>query len=408
MNIRKKESDFLFQSIVDFFTEDNIQDVFNDVTTYKFKYIGIAIGVFILFVLLKKIFAKYVFKIILRLVNKTKFNADTKIVGAFQKPVTNFFGVLGFYFAFKILIIAGIPINTVFIDKVFSSAVIILISWGLYNLTEESSLLFEKMHKAYDIKVDKILFPFMSKSLRLVLIALVITMIAETWGYNIQGFVTGLGLGGLAFALAAKDAAANVIAGIFIILDKPFTIGDWVECDTLEGSIESISFRTTKIRTIDESLIIVPNSKLTNEAVINFSRRGKRRVSLNLELNYSMSREKLEICIASIRIMLENYPQVNKEGILVRFDKFSDSSLDILICCFVDTPDFGEYFKVKENINFEIIDILHQEEVSMALQSRNIYVEKSPNMNKEDFELKDTHLQKEVSVKKFDKKNGTE
>ena len=98
------------------------------------------------------------------------------------------------------------------------------------------------MHKAYDIKVDKILFPFMSKTLRLILIALAITIIAETWGYNIQGFVTGLGLGGLAFALAAKDAAANVIAGIFIILDKPFTIGDWVSSDDLEGSIEEYFF----------------------------------------------------------------------------------------------------------------------------------------------------------------------
>jgi len=306
----------LFQSIVDFFAKDEMKLFLSDLTSYKFKYIGIAFAVFAIFVLLKKIFAKYVFKIILKLVNKTKFNADTQIVAAFQKPVTNFFEVLGVYFAFKILTYA-FPIRVMDIDKVFSSAIIILISWGLYNLTGESSLLFERMHKAYDIKVDKILFPFISKTLKLILLSLVITIIAEKWGYNIQGFVTGLGLGGLAFALAAKDAAANIIAGISIIVDKPFTIGDWINSDILEGSIENISFRTTKIRTIDEALIIVPNSKLTNEAVTNYSRRGKRRVSLNLELNYRTSREKLESCIANIRNMLENHPQVNKEGILV-------------------------------------------------------------------------------------------
>jgi MscS family membrane protein len=249
----------LFQSIVDFFVENQIQYVFSDVESYKFKYVGIAIAVFALFVLLKKVFAKYVIKLILRLVNKTKFNLDTKIVAAFQKPVTNFFEVLGFYFAFKILTKAGIPISLITIDKFFSCAVIILITWGIYNLTGESSVLFEKMHKAYDIKVDKILFPFMSKALRLIIVALAITIIAEKWGYNIQGFVAGLGLGGLAFALAAKDAAANIIAGIFIILDKPFTIGDWLSNDSLEGSIEDISFRTTKIRAVDQSLIIVPN-----------------------------------------------------------------------------------------------------------------------------------------------------
>ena len=397
INIRKKESDVLFESIVDFFVQNKMQDVFTDVQSYKFKYIGIAVGVFALFVLLKNIFAKYVFKIILRLVNKTKFNADTKIVAAFQKPVTNFFEVLGFYFASKILIMAGIPITIEFIEKIFSSALIILITWGIHNLTGESSVLFERMHKAYDIKVDKVLFPFMSKTLRLIVLALAITIIAEKWGYNIQGFVTGLGLGGLAFALAAKDAAANIIAGIFIILDKPFTIGDWVSSDELEGSIEEISFRTTKIRAIDQSLIVIPNSRLTDEAVINFSRRGKRRACLNLELNYKTSRPKLEICVDRIRHMLENHEQVSKDDILVRFDKFNGTSLDILICFFTDTPEFDEYFKIKENINYSLVEILHQEGVSMAFPSTSVYMENLSSESEEDIKLSDKLLKKEDS-----------
>lgn len=380
----------MFESIVSFFVENKIQYVFTDVQSYKFKYVGIAIAVFAFFVLLKNIFAKYVFKMLMRLVKKTRFNADTKIVAAFQKPVTNFFEVLGFYFAFKTLTLAGIPISILFIEKAFSTAIIILITWGINNLTGESSVLFERMHKAYDIKVDKVLFPFLSKTLRILVIALAITIIAEKWGYNIQGFVTGLGIGGLAFALAAKDAAANIIAGIFIILDKPFTIGDWVSSDSLEGSIEEISFRTTKIRAIDQSLIIVPNSKLTDEAVINFSRRGKRRVSLNLELNYRTKREKLETCVESIRDMLENHPQVSKEDILVRFDKFNGTSLDILICFFTDTADFNEYFSIKENVNFRLVEILQKVGISMAYKSTSIYVESLPSeISEKDFKLED-------------------
>ncbi|MBU3102368.1 mechanosensitive ion channel family protein [Clostridium sp. DSM 17811] len=362
-------------------------------------------GVFVLFLLLKKIFAKYVFKIILKLVNKTKFNADTKIAAAFERPLINFFEVLGLYFAFKILTYAFF-IKIVDIDNVFSSAIIVLISWGLYNLTGESSLLFERMHKAYDVKVDKILFPFISKTLRLIIIALAITIIAEKWGYNLQGFIAGLGLGGLAFALAAKDAAANIIAGMSIILDKPFTIGDWVKSDVLEGSIENISFRTTKIRTIDEALIIVPNSKLTNEAVINFSRRGKRRVSFSLELNYITSRQKLEICVSRVRSMLENHPQVNKEGILVRFDKLSAASLDILVCYFADTPDFDECFRIKEDINFEIADILHQEDISMAFPRSGIYVDSLPDEGRKGYIKSLDMLQnKDISTESIDEGN---
>ncbi|MBK5243145.1 MAG: mechanosensitive ion channel family protein [Clostridium sp.] len=387
--------------MLDFFTKN---DILNDFIYYKFKYVGIAIGVFALFALLKKIFAKYVFKIILRLVNKTKFDADTKIVAAFEKPVTNFFGVLGFYFAFKILTMAYNIINIPTIDKVFSSVVIILISWGAYNLTEESSVLFEKMHKAYDIKVDKILFPFISKILRFIIIALAINVIADIWSIPIQGFITGLGLGGLAFALAAKDAAANIIAGIFIILDKPFTIGDWVSIDTLEGTIESISFRTTKIRTFDEAIITVPNSKLANEPLTNFSRRGKRRITFNLGVTYGTSSEKLQSCVDNIRNMIENHPQVNKETIFVNFDKFSASSLDIFIYFFADTTALAEYLKIKENINFNIIGILEQLGVSMAFPSTSIYVETLPNEEEEEkFKLGDS-FQKKEKILENDKK----
>jgi MscS family membrane protein len=386
----------LFQSILDFFMKN---DILNDFIYYKFKYVGIAIGVFALFALLKKIFAKYVFKIILRLVDKTKFDADKKIVTAFEKPVTNFFGVLGFYFAFKILTMAYNVINIPTIDKIFRSVVIILISWGAYNLTEESSVLFEKMHKAYDIKVDKILFPFISKILRFIIIALAINVIADIWYIPIQGFITGLGLGGLAFALAAKDAAANIIAGIFIILDKPFTIGDWVSIDNLEGTIESISFRTTKIRTFDEAIITVPNSKLANEPLTNFSRRGKRRINFNLGVTYGTSSEKLQSCVDNIRNMIENHPRVNKDTIFVNFDKFNDSSLDIFVYFFVDTIALAEYLKIKENINFNIIEILEQLEVSMAFPSRSIYVETLPNKEEEEkFKVGDSFQEKEKTL----------
>ena len=399
----------MFQSIVDFFTKNEIRYVFNDFAsnfTYeKFKYVGIAIAVFILFVLLKKIFAKYVFKIILKLVNKTKFSADTKIVSAFERPLINFFEVLGLYFAFRILTYA-FPISILFIDKVFSSAIIILISWGLYNLTGDSSLLFEKMHRAYDVKVDNILFPFISKTLRLIIVALAITIIAEKWGYNIQGFITGLGLGGLAFALAAKDAAANIIAGIFIILDKPFSIGDWVSSDTLEGTIEDISFRSTRIRTFDQAIITVPNSRLANEPVTNFSRRCKRRVNFNLAINYGTPRERLEICVEQIRNMIENHPEVNKEVIHVRFDKFNDSSLDIFIYFFIDTTELAQYLKIKEEINFNIMEILQKEGVSIAFPSTSVYVERLPNKREEErFKSADSLFQKETLVDNFSENN---
>ena len=151
---------------------------------------------------------------------------------------------------------------------------------------------------------------------------------------------------------------------------------------------------------------IVPNSKLTNEAVTNFSRRGKRRVKLSLELTYRTSRDKLEICVDKIRELLENHSQVSKEGILVRFDKFNSSSLDILICFFTETPDFDEYFKIKENVNFNIMDILQQEGVSMAFPSTSVYLESLPSkVKEEDFKLADKLQKKEIPTGNFTEDN---
>ncbi|MFP3359363.1 mechanosensitive ion channel family protein, partial [Planococcus sp. SIMBA_143] len=128
-------------------------------------------------------------------------------------------------------------------------------------------------HK-YNVKIDHILIPFFSKALRLIIVAIGISVIAQEFEYDINGFVAGLGIGGLAFALAAKDALANLFGGIIIITEKPFTIGDWIKTPSVEGTIEDISFRSTKVRTFAQALVTVPNATLSNEAITNWSKMG--------------------------------------------------------------------------------------------------------------------------------------
>ncbi|KYH31576.1 Low conductance mechanosensitive channel YnaI [Clostridium tepidiprofundi DSM 19306] len=375
----------------------NVFITFFSENSYKHtKSLGIALIIFLAFLFLRKFLAKRVLNIMLKITSKTKTDMDEKAVMGFQKPIRVLFVVLGIYFPLRYLGY-DFHINIVFINKCLSSIIIILISWGLYNLTGEYSVLYEEMRDKFGLKVDKLLFPFVSKSLRVVIVAFAITIVLAEWDINIQMFVTGLGLGGLAISLAAKDAAANIIAGIVIIIEKPFSIGDWIATSEIEGTVEDISFRSTVIRKFGNELVTVPNSSLTTVPITNFSKRGKRRITFNLGLTYSTPKEKIETCVAKIKNMLEEHPDVHKETIFVTFDKFNDSSLDLFLYFFTKTTVWGEYLKVKEDINLKIMEILQQEGVSIAFPSTSIYFENKLLYENKDGILINTNNNKSIN-----------
>lgn len=333
--------------------------------------LGIAIGIFLLFILFRKLFTKYVFRIVMRIVRKTKINALSNIFLAFQKPMEWFFTLLGFYFA-----ISYYPyIHGSFLNKFISAAFIVLVTWGLVSLSSSSSNLFRKINEKTDINIDEILIPLLSRTLQFIIVAIAATIILQQFGYSIEGLIAGLGLGGLAISLAAKDALANFLGGIVIISEKPFTIGDWILTPSVEGTVEDISFRSTKIRTFADALVSVPNNQLANESITNWSKMNKRRITFNLSLDYETSREKMESIIQRIENLLKNHPDIHQETIFVRFDEYKESSLDILLYFFTKTTVWGEYLKVKEEINYQILDIVREEGAEFAYPTRKLYIE---------------------------------
>jgi MscS family membrane protein len=202
-----------------------------------------------------------------------------------------------------------------------------------------------------------------------------IVLIAQEWNYNVNGFIAGLGLGGLAFALAAKDAIANIFGGIVIIMEKPFSIGDWVQTSGVEGTVEGISFRSTRFRTSDQALVTVPNSTLTNQAITNYSRMGKRQVRFSLAIDYAGPREKIEKCVQELRSMLHDHPDIHPGTILVYLETINVNSLEIMLYFFTNTTNWAEHLAVKEDINFRIMDILSIEKVPLASPGRTLYTE---------------------------------
>lgn len=330
-----------------------------------------ALGIFLFFLFSRKLIVRVFFSVIRQTYKKARVSFDNAILQELEKPLRWLLVIFGVYLSAIYLPLT--PYQDFLMAKFFRTAFIILIVWGFYK--GSGPFLFEELSKKMEIEIDRILIPFLTKVVKSIIIALALTIIAQEWGYDVTGFIAGLGIGGLAVALAAKDAIANVFGGIIIITEKPFSIGDWIYTPSVEGTVEDISFRSTKVRTFAKALVTVPNSTLANEAITNWTQMGKRRVTFHLGVTYTTPVDKLRSCVERIRELLEKHPEVDKETIFVRFDNFNDSSLDIFIYFFTITTVWGEFLEVKEDINFKIMEILEEEGVSVAFPSRSIYLE---------------------------------
>ncbi len=348
--------------------------------------IGIAIVIFLVFLLFRKLFTTYIFKMIVVFSRKTPTEVFTNILLAYERPLRTFWVVLGTYLA---LVYLPFNITTIeFVENLYSSFIIMLIGWGLYNYTSVHSMAFIRFARKVEIDEDSMLVPFVSKLVRFAVIALVVVVVASEWGYNISGFIAGLGLGGLAFALAAQDTIGNFFGGIIIITEKPFSKGDWIETPSVEGVVEDITFRSTQIRTFSDAVVTVPNSTLSNEPITNWSQMKKRRISFSLGIEYGTPSEKLETCARRIESFLRSNDEVDQDLIMVRFDQFNESSYDIFLYFFTKTTAWAEWFRVKEEINFKILKILEEEGVSVSIPSSSIYLENEEQMKQFEGKIK--------------------
>lgn len=216
----------------------------------------------------------------------------TNLLLSYEHPLRIFWVILGTYLALLYL-----PYDITaheFVQHSYRSILIILVGWGLYNYVSQHSRGLFRFARKIEIDEDSMLIPFLEKIGKFLILAIIFVAVLSEWNIEIGTFIAGLGIGGLAFALAAQDTIGNFFGGVIIITEKPFSKGDWIETPTVEGTVEDITFRSTQIRTFADSLVTVPNSTLANEPITNWSLMGKRQISFNLAIDKVTSPDKLE------------------------------------------------------------------------------------------------------------------
>lgn len=321
------------------------------------------------FWLLGIVFSRFLLPLLLRYTSQTPSRLDEQVLTAFSRPIKSIIFILGLYLTVLYLPLA--PAVDQLANRCFRTLLIILLAWGAHGMVGPGSIFSERLRDRF--KIESVLIPSFSKALQFLIWAMALVLAAHEWDYDVNGFIAGLGLGGLAFALAAKDLLANIFGGVVIIMEKPFVSGDWVETKSVEGMVEEISFRSTRFRTFTQALVTVPNSTLADEAITNWSRMRARRARFTLSIDYAGPRQLIEECLQEIRSLIQNHPGIEPASVLVVLENINVNGLEVLVQYFSRDTQTPVYMALKEEINYAILDILASRRLSLAAPGRVVY-----------------------------------
>ena len=262
------------------------------------------------------------------------------------------------------------------LNKGFSLLFIYSIFWILLRLVDFVGLILMKKAESTENKMDDQLIPFIIEIGKIIIYIFgIFVIMGNVFNVNIAALATGLGIGGIALAMASKESLENLLGSFTIFFDQPFTVGDVVTVGTITGTIEKVGFRSTRIRTFDKSLVTVPNKKMIDAELDNLGLRSVRRVKFNIGLTYETSTEQIKSIVNDIQEMINQHEKTNQDG-RVRFQEFGSSSLDIMIVYFVNSPRWEDLINVKEDINFKIMDIVKKHNSEFAFPSTTVYLQK--------------------------------
>ncbi len=236
--------------------------------------------------------------------------------------------------------------------------------------------------------IHKSLLPYSKKIIKFTITFIFILFILQNAGFNVTSLLAGLGIGGVAIALGAKETLTNLFGGLTIIMDRPFAVGDWIHCGDVEGTVEDIGFRSTQIKTFYDSIVTLPNSIVASSVVDNLGRRQSRRTQITLDLTYDTAPEELESFVEGVKNILEANKYIKKDSYQVYFSGYSSSSLQIFINFFLKVSNWDAELLQKQNIFLEILRLSKELNLSFAFPTQTLDIPFIPTVKEK--HLKDS------------------
>ena len=347
----------------------------------SYALIARSFGIILATLVVRNFVARKIMDFFARMAAKTAAAWDDLVIEASKPQVSQLILVFGIWSALRILPLPVEPFHLHngidLLAKLLSLGIFTVLALKYVRILEGE---LKKYAADPDYWMDLHLIPLMSIGLKALLGITVFVIAAQTLGYSVSALVASLGIGGVAVALAAKDTLANFFGSVMVMIDKPFRIGESIKSGDFTGTVEDIGFRSTRIRTLDKTLMVVPNEKIASMNIENFTRIADahvnmRRVNFLLGIDYKATPAQVGKAVDELRAILAAHPMVAGENRQVFFSEFGESSLDILVNYFVKTGDFTRFMEVKQEINLAMMRTLAELGLAVALPSRTVYLE---------------------------------
>lgn len=309
-----------------------------------------------------------------------------KFLDLLKKPFSFFIALITVYFAFSQL---NFPLHwhigpiekwglRMFLMRGMQTLIVISFTWIILRIIDFGGLILMQRALQTESKTDDQIIPFVKESVKIiVMIISLFSILGAVFNMDITSLIAGLGIGGLAIALAAKESLENLLGSFTIFFDKPFIIGDLVKVGNVEGNVEKIGFRSTRIRTLEKTFVTVPNKKLVDTELDNLTNREIRRIKFDFGLRYDTPLESIKAVTEEIKTLIENDP-LRFDEVSVYFYEFGSSALIIRVIYFANTAVWKDYMEMRQKINFEIIEIIKKHGLQLAFPTNHIILEKEP------------------------------
>lgn len=320
--------------------------------------------------LARRIVTAFLFPMLRRLAAKTTTTLDDKLFPALEGPVAALVMTVWIFAALRVLKLS--PESDTYIGHGSQVAFSLVVFWGLWRalaaLLEHASEVTAKNGSGLAA-----FMPWIKKALLTVFVVVGVLLTIQGLGYDVKAILAGLGIGGLAFALAAQDTLANIFGAIVVAVDQPFRIGEVVRIGANAGAVEDIGLRSTRIRLTDKSLMTIPNKTVAAETITNLSRFTRRRFEQVLGLTYDTSPAEMEAILGEIRAIVTAQPEVDAKGVQLFFRDFGASSLDVWLAYEVTDPDFPRAMAVKQRINLAIMKAVAARGLEFAFPTQTVH-----------------------------------
>ena len=333
-----------------------------------------ALAVFLLFAVMRGLFTRFVLTALERLTRRTKTDIDDMLREALQRPIKFFFLILGVFFALEVLPLSGLPAELG--NKIMRSLIAVGIFWSFYAASTPLAAALKRVEDILSAEIVGWLLTLLRWGIMLTGAATIL----QIWGIQIGPIIAGFGLFGVAVALGAQDLFKNLLGGVSILIERRFKLGDWIEVEgVVEGNIEQIGFRSTRVRRFDEVPVVVPNNMFSDHALVNYSNMTRRRIKWIIGLEYRTTAAQLDQIRQGILAWLDNDPrfvtEIHEVPNQVNIDKFNSSSIDMLVYCFTETTKWYDWLAAKHDLALAIKQIVEDAGAGFAFPSRSIYME---------------------------------